>query len=74
MAVGGSSLGGLGSGNTNLNSSASTNSSSNGFNYMLMNPDEYSIDEFEGAAADQTSSAAAAMHTTSSILGASIFK
>ena len=41
---------------------------------MLMNPDEYSIDELEGAAADQTSSAAAAMHTTSSILGANIFK
>jgi hypothetical protein len=41
---------------------------------MLMNPDEYSIDEFEGAAADQTSSAAAAMHTTSSIFGANIFK
>ena len=59
-------------GNTS-NTSSSTNSS-NGFNYMLMHPDDCSLDDFEGAASDKTSSAAAAMHTTSSILGESIFK
>ncbi len=40
---------------------------------MLMNPDEYTVDDFEGHNGDQTSSAAAAFHTTSSLLGASIF-
>ncbi len=33
----------------NSNTSSSTSSSSNGFNYMLMNPDEYTLDDFDGA-------------------------
>jgi len=40
---------------------------------MLMNPEQYTIDDFDGSANDTTSSAAAAFHTTSSILGESIF-